>query len=211
MKKREKPKITTIIFDMGGVLYFYDHMKAARKMSNLLGVSAKKIVKEIGGSGQTDGFTRFCENGASEKEYWDYFRRKLGLEKINPKKMQDLWNKIFSPNKKIFKILPKLKKQYKLGLISNMGVGHKKFMKKRHNITKPFNKAIFSCDVGVRKPNLKIFKITLKKLKTTPQEAIFIDDLPRNVKAAKKLGLQGIVFKTDKQLFKQLEKLGVKV
>jgi len=210
MKKREISKITTIIFDVGGVQFFYDHMIAAKSIAKLVDRPAKQVYKILSDSGQRPGFTRFCEKGVTEKEYWNYFLNKLNINKITSKKLQKIWNKIFTPNKKILTLLSKFKKNYKLGIISNMGVGHKKFLFSK-GITKSFKTAVFSCDVKIRKPNPKIYKIALKKLKSKPNETLFIDDLLRNVAAAKKIKMQGIVYKNHNKFLKELKKAGVKI
>lgn len=210
-KKEENPKIKTIIFDVGGVQLNYDHMRAAKPMSKLLGVPARKIAAVIGATGSKPGFTRYCEKGTSEKQYWNYAIKKLKSNKISHQKLQALWNKIFWPNKKSLKLIPKLKKHYKLGLLSNMGRGHIKHLKKTYKISKPFNVSIFSAQVGMRKPDPKIYKLILKKLKVRPKQTVFVDDIKRNINAAKKIGINGILFKNNRQLFRDLKKFGVKI
>lgn len=195
-------KIKAVIFDIGGVQFFYNHMITAKPIAKLVKRPVKDVFKILSDSGNKSGFTRICEKGASEKEYWEYFAKKLNLEKVDSEKVQKLWDKIFYPNNKILKLLPKLKKTYKLGLISNMGKGHKKYLNLKYGISKPFDTAIFSCDVGISKPNPKIYKKALKKLKVRAYETLFLDDNPRNIKIAKKLGMKTILFKSNKQLFK---------
>jgi len=69
---------------------------------------------------------------------------------------------------------------------------------------------ILSCDVEIRKPNLKIYKLLLSKLKIPAKNCLFIDNQKWNIEPAKKLGFQTILFKNNKQLFEQLSKLGIK-
>jgi len=204
--------IKAIIFDIGGVLMNYDHWKAARPMSKLLGISSKTIYQIISNKGSHPGFTKLCETKASEKEYWRHAAKKwkLDFKKFPIKKMDSLWNKIFWPNKPALKLIKKLKKNYKLGLLSNMGRGHVKYLKTKYNITNPFNVNVFSSLVGMRKPNPKIYKLILKKLKVKPNEAVFLDDLKKNVNGARRVGLNAIQFKSLSQAFKELKKLGVK-
>ena len=42
-----------------------------------------------------------------------------------------------------------------------------------------------------------------------PEETVFLDDMPANIKAAKECGLHGIVFRSLEQAKKELELLGV--
>ena len=62
---------------------------------------------------------------------------------------------------------------------------------------------------GVAKPDERIYRITLERLGVAPQEALFVDDSPVNVEAARKLGIQTVLFTTPEALERELEKLGI--
>jgi len=208
----KKPKITTIVFDVGGVQYFYDHMRAAKPMAKYLGISARKIYKVLTMHAHKPGFTRMSELKSTETQYWKEFVRILKIEKYNYKELTNLWNKIFYSNKQMLRLIPKLAKKYKLGILSNMDMGHKKYLLFK-KIDKQFPKKniIWSCDVDCRKPDPKIYRIVLKRLKVRPSEVIFVDDFKRNIKIAKKVGEHGILYKNHKKFLKDLKRLGVEI
>ena len=210
-KKMVKPEIKAIIFDLGGVLVFYDHMLAAKPMAKLTGISLKKIFRLLSSSGENSKFSNLVEKGANSQVYWKEAAKELGVKELPYKKCNYLWDRIFWPNKRLFAILPKLKKKYKIGLISNLGKVHKKTVSEKYKLVKLIDYPVYSCDIKLRKPNQKVYKICLSRLKCFPQEVIFIDDIPKNIKSARKLGINSILFKTNKQLFKQLKQLGVEV
>ena len=54
------------------------------------------------------------------------------------------------------------------------------------------SKVFQSCIEGACKPNSDVYKTILKRLGVQPSEAIFLDDIGRNLKAAKKLGIETI-------------------
>jgi putative hydrolase of the HAD superfamily len=74
---------------------------------------------------------------------------------------------------------------------------------------KKFDEVVVSCEVGMRKPNPKMYKLILKRLKISPKQTLFIDNQEWNTKPAKKLGEKVILYKNNKQLFKELNKLGI--
>ena len=207
--KEEKGKIKAIIFDIGGVLIFYDHIIAAIKLSRITGISPEKIVSVL--SSEKGKFTIKSDLGASIKEYWNIAEKEFKIKIKSPEKFQELWNTIFWPNMELLSLTKKLKKDYKLAILSNINVGHKKYLLKEYSLKKYFNVIVLSCDAKTRKPGSKIFKIALKKLNVKPNEAIFIDNLIANIKGAREVGINGIHFKNNEQLFKDLEKLGIKV
>ena len=53
-----------------------------------------------------------------------------------------------------------------------------------------FEKAYFSFDIGMIKPNSDIFNFVISENNLNPKETLFIDDSIRHIEAAKKLGLQ---------------------
>ena len=67
--------------------------------------------------------------------------------------------------------------------------------------------AVYSFEVGSNKPNINNFTTLLNKYDLTPNESIFIDDNPSNIKIANELGIHGIVFKSLEQCKKELEKI----
>ena len=58
---------------------------------------------------------------------------------------------------------------------------------------------IFSCRVHMIKPDPGIYKELLSRYRLRPEECVFLDDMPENVKAAETLGIHGICFRSEEQ------------
>ena len=57
---------------------------------------------------------------------------------------------------------------------------------------------IDSSEVGMRKPDPRIFELALEKLGVTdPRRAVFVDDFAANVRAAEALGMRGVLMEDD--------------
>lgn len=203
-----KNKYKALIFDMGGVVIFYDNQIAAKNMSKLIKIPSEKIFKIIDDSHEK--FTIDYELGALSKHYWEIIAKKLGVEKIPEKKFNRLWKGIFWPNKPMIKLIKKLRKNYKIAILSNTGKLHEKYLSKKYKFQNLFHIEIYSFEEKARKPGKKIYQIALKKLKVRPSEAVFIDDRLENTKGAEKIGIKGIQFKNNKQFLQELKKLGIK-
>ena len=54
------------------------------------------------------------------------------------------------------------------------------------------SQVVQSCMVGLKKPEQPIFDLILKKLEVEPHEAVFLDDLGRNLKTARLMGMTTI-------------------
>jgi len=56
-----------------------------------------------------------------------------------------------------------------------------------------FDVVVDSCDVGLRKPDPAIYRLTCERLGVAPEAAVFLDDTRRHVESARQLGLQAIL------------------
>ena len=74
-------------------------------------------------------------------------------------------------------------------------IGNSLESRRESDIYKYFDGGVASCEVGCQKPDLKIYKILLKKYNLKAKNCLFIDDMPDNVAAAGELGIKGIVYK----------------
>ena len=63
-----------------------------------------------------------------------------------------------------------------------------------------FAPRLFSCDLGEVKPAKAVFAWALERLGARPDEVVFVDDRPANVEGARRVGIDGIVFRDPAQL-----------
>jgi putative hydrolase of the HAD superfamily len=70
-----------------------------------------------------------------------------------------------------------------------------------------FELIVDSAFEGTRKPEPRIYELTLSRLGLQPADCAFIDDVEVNVTAANELGLHGIHFRTTDQVLEDLDAL----
>ena len=68
-----------------------------------------------------------------------------------------------------------------------------------------FDVVVDSAFVGSRKPEPRIYQVTLERLGTAPEAAVFVDDVEINCQAARELGIQAIHFRTTDQAIQEIE------
>jgi putative hydrolase of the HAD superfamily len=61
-----------------------------------------------------------------------------------------------------------------------------------HDLSSLFDAFIESSKVGLRKPDPRIYRLACDALGVAPAEAVFLDDIGRNLKAARELGMRTI-------------------
>jgi putative hydrolase of the HAD superfamily len=68
-----------------------------------------------------------------------------------------------------------------------------------------FDVVVDSAFVGTRKPEPRIYELTLERLGVSAEAALFIDDVQDNCRAARDLGLQAVWFQTTEQAIAEAE------
>jgi putative hydrolase of the HAD superfamily len=68
-----------------------------------------------------------------------------------------------------------------------------------------FDARTFSCDVGVCKPQSRIYHDCLRQLGAKPSEVLFLDDREANIGAAETLGLHAILFRDASSAAREIE------
>jgi len=88
---------------------------------------------------------------------------------------------------------------YKIGLISNCSVEVPPLWPDL-----PFaplvDAPIFSCAVGFKKPDPRIYQLACQQVRVMPQNAIFVDDVITYVRGASQVGMQGVLIRLPSEL-----------
>lgn len=67
----------------------------------------------------------------------------------------------------------------------------------RDRLAAVFDAQVISCEVGLRKPDPAIYRLTARELGVDPTACAFVDDLERNVEVARSLGMHGVLHRGD--------------
>jgi putative hydrolase of the HAD superfamily len=102
-----------------------------------------------------------------------------------------------------------LRKNYKLFLLSNTNIIHRKFGWDHYNFLKNFDKLFLSYEVGFAKPEEEIYQLVIHSIDLNPSEVLYIDDIEEYVNAAKNLGWNAVQFKSNEKLIEDLKGFNV--
>ncbi len=192
--------IKAIIFDLGGVCITDGDVSANETVRKLNFPKAK--VEEWWNSNDHLFFT----GKISEDQFWRnlLIRVKSGITVETLEKKFRMFCKSFP---EVFELIKKLKKHYKLAILTNNSEEWLTFQNKKFDFKRKFDVIVSSHEIGVQKPNKKIYRFILGKLNCNANECIFIDNKRRNLKPAKQIGMKIILFKNFKQFKKELYNL----
>ncbi|MBI4174493.1 MAG: HAD family phosphatase [Candidatus Aenigmarchaeota archaeon] len=207
MPNKKSAQMKGIIFDLGGVVVSNDIIKYVESnAAKYYGISRRPIAEL---RRHEKGRHRL---GWDEKKYWMGFAKSIKSDKPPRLFWTEKYGAVTKPKKDVVDIIKRLKKRYKLAVLSNTCEPHIRSNRTK-GIFRLFDAEVFSCDphVDVEKPGAKIYRICLKALKLKGKECVFIDDYAENLAPARKLGMRTIHFKNARQLKSDLAKLGVAV
>jgi len=105
----------------------------------------------------------------------------------------------------ILAYIKNIQKAYTTALLTNFPTHVHDFMKTDWIVDGAFDHIIASCDVKLTKPDPAIYNLALDRVGCRAEECVFIDDWEVNVKAAEKLGINGIVYQNRLQTINDLE------
>lgn len=205
----KKSRIKAIIFDIGDVLALSKQaLKKYKNRTHHLGVHesvAKKLKISLDQYFDSIDTThaKSIEGKISKTEVIKTISKNFKISKQKLKKIySEVYRREFEQNLPLIKKAFELKGlEYKIAILTDQWHLSKEVLLPK-KIYKNFDAVVVSCDAGVRKPNFKIYKLVLKKLKIPPKQALFIDNQKWNIIPAKKLGMETILFKNNFQLFK---------
>jgi glucose-1-phosphatase len=196
-----KKKYSAIVFDLGNVLIPFDYTPAISKLNKIEQGLGDRFIEFYRSNYH---FHRDFERGKISEN--DFIRKMLEVvnHKIDAETFKKYYADIFSLNEEVASLLPILKKEYKLFLLSNTDSIHQKYGWQKYEFLKYFDKLILSYEVGSVKPEERIYR-AVEKASGLPSAAHFyIDDIQEYVDTAIKLGWDAVVFENYSKLIDDL-------
>jgi epoxide hydrolase-like predicted phosphatase len=194
--------LDSVIFDWGGVLIEDPGPGIIVYCSRALGVNEKACVAAV------RKYQRGFQKGlVGEDTFW---RLVCGELCVPPPKTLSLWKEAFTfaykTRAQVFAIAKALKgRGMKLALLSNTEAPAMGFAQLAEYVI--FDSLVFSCSEGCVKPDSRIYELSVEKLETTPDRAIFVDDRPDYIEGAHNAGLHTILFESADRLNAELVRL----
>jgi HAD superfamily hydrolase (TIGR01509 family) len=197
-------KIQAVIFDFGGVLVRMIDDRPRVKLAEQLGVPVSHLDELVFFS---DSARRASMGEIKVAQHWMAVGDALGIQpEAMPGFLEQYWS-ADDVNWPLLAFIKGLHPDYKVGLLSNAWDDLRKTMQERWNMAVLFDDLVISAEVGIAKPDPRIYRLALQRLDVQPAEAVFIDDMPVNVEAARREGLFAIQFLDTQQTLTDLQSL----
>ncbi|MBR2834294.1 MAG: HAD-IA family hydrolase [Coriobacteriales bacterium] len=186
----------TFIFDFFGVIcseiapfwlrrYFSDE-------------EANAIKSNIVGKADTGAIT--CE---------EMYQQLGEIAHVSPSQVEAEWYDLAVIDAQVVNLVHVLKSTYRVVLLSNAPAPFLYRLLEANQLTSLFETITVSSEQHIAKPDPAIYMYLLQELGINAQDAIMIDDNPRNVAGAQNVGIQGIHYTDYKKLCEDLREYGV--
>ena len=179
-------KITTIFFDLFGVLLGVDQSVVVQYLSNLIGAPYLEVREIVMG----EPYMQFERCEINFNQYVDEIRSVLpNSNQIEVDSLRDIWMNSSVGEMPAVSLVEKLQSSFEVWIISNTTESHIRTLQSKFPFFGFLSGIITSEGAGAHKPNPKIFQFALSETNTDASASIFIDDSQANVVSAESLGI----------------------
>jgi len=195
--------IRAVFFDIGGVLLRTEDRLPRQRWEQRLGLEPGGLAKLVF---ENPVAQRSTIGGAAESDVWQEVDRSLSL---TPEQLASLRGDFFAGDRwdtDLLDLIRNLRPGIRTGVISNTWLGSRDVMA-AWITPETFDTVVFSAEEKCRKPEEKIYRIALGRLGVDPEETMFFDDFPENVEAARRIGIQAVLFPGSQPTIQMLHKL----
>ncbi|MFZ6000023.1 MAG: HAD family hydrolase [Bacteroidota bacterium] len=188
------PSIRHLIFDLGGVIINLAPTNTVNAFATLSGLSADDVFKLYT---QQPVFHDYEKGLLTDAEFRVALRTYFAADATDDQ-LDACWNAMLLdiPIERI-QLLKRLRSKYSLFLLSNTNNIHLQcFNGTVHNLTQQpsldslFDRAYYSHEMKMRKPDTEIYEYVLKQHNLAPHETLFLDDNLSNLEGAQKVGIK---------------------
>jgi len=203
--------ITTVISDFGGVLTT-PLVQSFAAVQDETGIPFEELAKAMGRIEEEDGRHPLYEletGNLTEVE----FLAKLG-DALEPAlghrpelhRFREIYFEALHPNPPMIELMREAKSAgYRMGLLTNNVREWEPLWRTMLPVDEIFETVVDSGFVGCRKPDRKIYELTLERLGDVPAEqCLFVDDVDVNCAAARELGMSPVQYKHNDQAIPEI-------
>ena len=202
-RRRVTISLKAVIFDYGEVLSAPQRRHDIELMASFIGMSPEQFQEACWRERLAYDAGRLTPTN-----YWKTVRQDLSQQQIEHLVELDShsWSE---PNLPMVQRAANLRATgMRTAILSNMPAPIREHVTEHAHWLPEFDLRIFSCDVGLTKPDAAIYRYCLNKLELEPGETLFLDDREANVESARSVGMNAVHFRGMTNLEADLQPYG---
>jgi epoxide hydrolase-like predicted phosphatase len=190
--------VRAVAFDIGGVLEVPADRDLDGRWERRLGLRRGEFFGRL----RRSGLGRDANLGrVSAAEFASALGRLYGLDRpATEELLAELWDwYVGELNSTMAAYFQRLRPRYRTAILSNAAEGGRREEERRYGFASMADVLVYSYEVGIEKPDQRIYEITCERLGVHLSEVVFLDDLEANVAAAGRLGMRAVLFQSTAQ------------
>ena len=204
-------RVEAIITDFGGVLTS-PLVESFVGVLGTSGISLEEMGKAMVAIAQRDGSNPLIEletGRVTEAAFMGRLSEELTAQRGDPVELDGFGERYFrhlQPNERLIDYMRELRgRGYKMAICTNNVKEWESRWRAMLPVDEIFDVVVDSAFVGSRKPEPRIYEITLERLGSAPEAALFVDDVEDNCQGARALGINAIRFRSTDQAIEDIE------
>lgn len=196
--------IRAVVFDIGGVLEITPDLGVTQPWEARLGLPAGELDKRM-----RDVWAGGSVGTITEEDVHQAITDRLGLDEHDRAAfIADIWGEYLgTANKELIEYVRRLRSRYRTGILSNSFVGARQREQVAYGFEDLVDEIVYSHEVGLSKPDPRIYALVCSRLDVQPEETVFVDDSDRCVAGAREAGIHAIHYQDNAQAIREIQKL----
>ncbi len=196
--------VRAVIFDFGGVLVRTEDQTGRLRAAARLGVPLQELYAAVFDSAVAAQATLGL---APAEAVWTHVQKHFGLDADELTRLRaDFWagDRL---DKTLVAFMRDLRPALKTGILSNAWLDGRCIIAERFGLAHVVDDIVVSAEVGIAKPDARIFRLAATRLGVEPDQAIFVDDFHANIEGARAVGMHAVHFKGTDQAIAEVRAL----
>jgi putative hydrolase of the HAD superfamily len=185
--------ITTVIFDLGGVLLRTEDRQPRTRLASKFNLSYEELESLVYDG---DSSRQAMRGQIQAQEHKAEVMNNLNLPPDDFQEFGDQFWEGDRMDRKLVDFLRDLKGSYTTALLSNAWDDLRPLLVDYWKISDAFDHIFISAEMGLAKPDPEIYQQVISELGAHPSEVVFVDDFIENVRAAREAGWNAVHFRS---------------
>lgn len=203
------PELRAVLFDLGGVV-MGSPLHAIAAYEREIGAPAGFINRLVVATGPAGAWSRLERGEVELNAFYAAFDSECeaaGQPTVSARVMMERIGAAAQPRPRMLAAIGAIRSRgLRTAALTNNWVGEGGDTG-AHRMSGVFDAVIESAVVGLRKPDPRIYALALEQLRVPPTQVVFLDDIGRNLKPARALGMTTIKVDHEEQALSDLERI----
>ncbi|GAB3405193.1 HAD family hydrolase [Flindersiella endophytica] len=202
----KRATIRAVVFDIGGVLERVEGPDVwLGKWRRRLGLTEAEFEAAAASTDRSDPMA----GEVTEAEYRQQWVDALQLSEADADEfIRDMWDWYCGElDAELMSYAAGLRPAYTTAILSNSGPGAREQEEARYRFSAVFDPIVYSHEVGMRKPDPRIYALTCELLGVEPQEVVFLDDTQMSVDGARAAGMHAVLHTSTPASIRAIDEL----